>query len=93
MTCMFSDCSSLQELDLSSFDTHNVTYMDYMFYNCSSLQHLNLSRFNMDAVTDKSYMFTSFASQSGHCTITSPASVRTAISTGTQLNTSKITWN
>ena len=32
---MFCGCMSLKELDLSSFDTHNVTDMRNMFGDCS----------------------------------------------------------
>ena len=35
---MFSSCSSLTSLDLSSFNTSNVTKMSSMFYNCLKLQ-------------------------------------------------------
>ena len=39
---MFSNCSSLTSLNLSNFNTNNVTYMDAMFYNCSSLTKNNI---------------------------------------------------
>ena len=32
---MFNGCSSLKELNLSNFNTNNVTYMRYMFNGCS----------------------------------------------------------
>ena len=32
---MFSGCSSLKELNLSNFNTNNVTNMDYLFSGCS----------------------------------------------------------
>ena len=32
---MFSGCSSLRELNLSNFNTNNVTYMGGMFNGCS----------------------------------------------------------
>ena len=48
---MFQNCSSLQELDVSSFNTSNVTNMSGMFQNCSSLQELDLSNFNTLNVT------------------------------------------
>ena len=35
MTGMFYGCSSLKELNLSNFNTNNVTYMRYMFSGCS----------------------------------------------------------
>lgn len=34
---MFSDCTGLTELDLSSFDTHNVHWMKGMFSGCTNL--------------------------------------------------------
>lgn len=39
---VFYSCTSLETLDLSSFDTTNVTSMSSMFYNCSSLKNLTL---------------------------------------------------
>ena len=42
MQAMFNWDSSLTELDLSDFDTRNVTSMQSMFYQCSELQNLNL---------------------------------------------------
>ena len=35
MSHMFSECSSLKELNLSNFNTNNVTDMSYMFAQCS----------------------------------------------------------
>ena len=43
MSGMFSGCSSLASLDLSSLDTSSVTSMSSMFYGCSSLASLDLS--------------------------------------------------
>ena len=57
MQAMFSGCSSLQSLDLSSFNTASVTNMQAMFSGCSSLQSLDLSSFNTASVTNMSYMF------------------------------------
>jgi len=54
---MFSSCTVLQKLNLSKFNTNNVTNMRYMFYNCTSLKDLNLSKFNTSKVTNMSYMF------------------------------------
>ena len=34
---MFRDCAALTTLDLSNFNTANVTDMGYMFYNCTAL--------------------------------------------------------
>ena len=57
MSCMFYECSSLKELNLSKFNTNNVTDMSGMFCECSSLKELNLSNFSTNNVTDMSFMF------------------------------------
>jgi len=44
---MFHGCSSLEELNLSTFYTNNVTDMSCMFSGCSSLKELNLSNINI----------------------------------------------
>ena len=49
--------SSLENLDLSSFNTSNVTNMGHMFSNCSSLTSLDLSGFNTSNVTNMYGMF------------------------------------
>ena len=54
---MFCNCSSLQSIDLSSFNTTNVKDMKWMFFHCSSLQSINLSSFNTTNVNDMSWMF------------------------------------
>ena len=41
-TYMFYKCSSLQSIDLSSFNTTNVEDMSMMFYDCSSLKKENV---------------------------------------------------
>ena len=45
---MFYECSSLEELNLSNFNTNNVNDMSYIFYECSTLKDLNISNFNTD---------------------------------------------
>ena len=37
---MFSECSSLKELNLNNFNTNNVTNMSCMFYGCSGSDDL-----------------------------------------------------
>ena len=61
---MFSGCSSLKSLDLSSFDTSSVTSMSRMFINCSSLSSLDLSSFDTSQVTSMSGMFSGCSSLS-----------------------------
>lgn len=40
---MFQFCTSLEELDLSGFDTRNAYNMNYMFANCSNLSRIYVS--------------------------------------------------
>ena len=47
----------IKDLDLSNFDTSNVTDMSIMFANMFSLTSLNLSNFDTSKVTDMSVMF------------------------------------
>ena len=39
---MFRDCNSLTNLNLSNFNTQNVTNMNGMFKNCNSLKKQNI---------------------------------------------------
>ena len=39
---MFSGCSSLTNINLSNFNTQNVTDMGWMFNGCSSLKKENI---------------------------------------------------
>ena len=48
---------NILEIDLSSFDTSQVTSMDAMFGDMSSLTTLNLSNFNTSKVTNMDSMF------------------------------------
>lgn len=57
MSNMFDGCSKLETIDVSMFNTTNVTDMRYMFRGCSSLTSLNLSGFNTSNVTNMLYMF------------------------------------
>ena len=54
---MFYECSSLANIDLSNFNTKNISNMSHMFYECSSLTNINLSNFDTTKVKDMSYMF------------------------------------
>ena len=44
MSSMFEECSSLKELNISNFNTNNVTDMSDMFKECK----LNISNFNIN---------------------------------------------
>jgi len=54
---LFSGLSSLTSLDLSNFDSSNVTNMNGMFQDCSKLKTINLSNLDTSKVTNMSYMF------------------------------------
>lgn len=58
MGYMFSDCSSLTTLDLSTFDTANVTNMEQMFRSFGG-GSLDLSNFDTRKVTNMREMFNS----------------------------------
>lgn len=57
MRFMFFGCSSLTSLDVSTFDTTNVTDMWAMFSACSNLTSLNISTFDTTKVTKMNFMF------------------------------------
>ena len=57
MDDMFVDCFSLSRLDLSNFNTANVTSMSSMFCCCSSLTSIDMSNFNTTNVTKMYDMF------------------------------------
>ncbi len=42
MKGMFDGCESLENIDLSNFNTQNVTYMEGMFNWCESLEKNNV---------------------------------------------------
>ena len=54
---MFFNCSSLNELNVSKFNTGKVFNMSYIFHNCWSLKELNLSNFKHNNVDNMSNMF------------------------------------
>ncbi len=56
MNHMFANLGSVT-LDLSNFDTSNLTDMSYMFHSCSNLTSIDLSSFDVGKVTNMSYMF------------------------------------
>lgn len=54
---MFNGCSKLANIDVSSFDTSQVTNMAGMFRGCESFTDIDLSSFDTSNVTDMSDMF------------------------------------
>ena len=57
MSNMFYNCHALTTLNVSNFDTQNVTNMSNMFTDCSALTTLDVSNFDTKNVTDMSWMF------------------------------------
>ena len=43
--------SSLTSINVSNFDTSNISYMDFIFSDCSKLTSINLSNFDTSKVT------------------------------------------
>ena len=62
MSYMFDGCFSLTSLDLSGFDTSQVTDMTNMFFGCFSLTSLDLSGFDTSQVTNMASMFSGCSS-------------------------------
>ena len=56
---MFSGCSNLEELNLKSFDTSEITNMNGMFSGCSNLETLEVSSFDISKSEDVENMFCS----------------------------------
>ena len=54
---MFANCNSLTSLDVSKWDTSNVTYMSGMFDDCTSLTTLDISNWNTSKVKYFGSMF------------------------------------
>ena len=59
---MFGACSSLTSLDVSKFDTSNVTNMSYMFAGCNKLTSLDFRKATFDKVTSYNNMFNNTSS-------------------------------
>ena len=57
MASMFSNCYSLESLDVSGWDVGAVTTMASMFNNCYSLEPLDVSGWDVGAVTTMANMF------------------------------------
>ena len=48
---------NIKELNLATWNTSNVTNMNYMFSDCESLEALNISSFNTSKVVNMEFMF------------------------------------
>ena len=54
---MFNNCENITEIDLSHFDSSNVTSMGSMFFGCSSLVSVNFSNFNTSKILSMNSLF------------------------------------
>ena len=55
---MFYECSLMEELNLSNFDTSSVTDMGFMFNKCHKLKEIKgINNFNTSKVTNMKAMF------------------------------------
>ena len=54
---MFYGCKSLENIDLSRFDTRNIVNMCCMFTDCKNLKQLDLSGFSTGNVREMIHMF------------------------------------
>jgi surface protein len=57
LSYLFNNCKNIIKIDLSLFNTYEVTNMYSMFENCSSLEEINLSGIYINKVRDMSYLF------------------------------------
>ena len=57
MSNLFWRCHGLESLDLSSFNTSQVKYMNGMFEWCVNLRELDLSHFDTSNVEEMQKMF------------------------------------
>jgi len=57
MDSMLYDCNSLTNLNLSNFNTQNVTDMGCMFCHCNSLSNLNFQIYTQNVTKYEFYVF------------------------------------
>jgi len=61
-TCMFVKCSNITEVDLSNFDSSQLTRMNSMFTGCSSLKSIDFTNVNTSQVEWMGWMFNNCSS-------------------------------
>ena len=57
MNDLFGWCQNLENLNISHFNTSNVTEMMRLFYNCNSIASLDLTNWNVNKVEHINDMF------------------------------------
>ena len=57
MSYMFRECFCLKEIDLSRFNSSNITDISNIFFGCSRLNKINFSLFNTNNIINMSKMF------------------------------------
>lgn len=72
---MFHGCSKLADIDVSCFDTSQVTNMSGMFRGCESLTDIDLSGFDTSNVTDMSDMFSMLTYEISSVSYVGPISI------------------
>ena len=61
---MFTECHTLTSLDISNFETSQITTMSSLFKNCYNLLSLNFSSFDTSNIENMEYMFSGCSSLS-----------------------------
>jgi surface protein len=57
MDFLFYNCASLTSLNLSNFDTAQVTWIESMFEGCSSLEYINLIKASENQILNSKNIF------------------------------------
>ena len=57
MEHMFDRCKSLKSVDISSFNTQNVTNMSFIFFDCVALESIDLPNFGNQNIIQMDRMF------------------------------------
>ena len=60
--CLFRNCSNITEIDLSNFNSSNITYFQLMFELCTSLTSILLSNFNNSKINQMNFTFSDCSS-------------------------------
>ena len=59
---MFYDCIKIKTINVSTFDTKSVKYMDQLFYGCSALEILDIKNFDLINLESYEGMFSKLTS-------------------------------